>query len=140
MSIRVAAIGQDAYWLTAVQKALAGWTDDPITVKCPENFPNCISNLPLPQPNIVLLVDASGQGDMEEVVAELRAKGWKYIIVVAADPSAKEATAVLRRNLGYDYWEKTYDEDDIRKRVKACFDEITIELPSLTSKHNRSKE
>lgn len=131
------AFGQDSYWLTAVQNAMAGWAGDPSMVKCSGDFPNCISNLPAPEANTLLLVDASGQNDMEQVVAKLRARGWKYVVVVAADPSAKEATAVLRRNLGYDYWEKTYDEEDIRKRVKACFDEITAELPPLAKRHDQ---
>jgi hypothetical protein len=134
--MRVTAFGQDAYWLIAVQNAMAGLADDTSIVKFSSDFPNCVANLPTPETNTILLVDASGQGDMEQIVAKLRARGWKYVVVVAADPSAKEATAVLRRNLGYDYWEKTYDEEDIRKRVKACFDEITAELPLLTKRHD----
>ena len=129
--MRVVAVGQDAYWLEAVKNAMAGWAGDSVMVKCPEDFPDCIGNLPAPEVNAVLLVDASGQGEMEQVVAGLRARGWRYVIVVAADPSAKEAAAVLRRNQGYDYWEKTYDGDNIRKRVKECFAEITARLPPL---------
>ena len=74
MSMRVVAVGQDAYWLEAVNHAMAGWAGDSVTVKCPEEFPDCISNLPAPEVNTVLLVDASGQGEMEQVVAGLRRK------------------------------------------------------------------
>src|ERR671923_1382029 len=138
MRISILAVGQDPYWLSAVQKATARWTGQPATVKCLGDLSNCVSDLPSPQPNMILLVDASGQGDMELVVSGLRERGWKYVIVVAADPSAKEATAILRRNLGYDYWEKTYEEDEIRNRLKTCFDEITLQLPPIPSKHNPS--
>jgi hypothetical protein len=140
MSMHILAVGQDEYWLTAVQKAAAEWAGNPIIVKCPGNLLQCISSLPRPSTSTVVLVDASGQGDVEQVVAGLRARGWKYIIVVAADPSAKEATSVLRRNLGYDYWEKTYDEKDIHDRVEACLAEITMDLPLLTKQHERSSE
>jgi len=140
MSMHVLAVGQDEYWLTAVHKATAGWAGEPITVKCPGDLLQCISSLPHPTAGTVVLVDAAGQGDVQQVVAGLRVRGWKYVIVVAADPSAKEAASVLRRNLGYDYWEKTYDEEDIRHRLKACFDEITTELPPLTRQHGWSSE
>jgi len=134
MNMRVVAAGQDEYWLTAVQEATAEWAGDTHILKCPGELLKCISNLPEPDADTVLLVDASAEGDMEQVVAALRARGWRYVIVVAADPNAKEATAVLRRNLGYDYWEKTYDEDKIHDRVKACFEEITAEKKSRRRK------
>jgi thiaminase len=138
--MRLVAIGQDAYWLSAVHRATTGWAGDPITVKCTGDIRQCISCLPQPAANAILLVDASGQGDMEQVVAALRNQGWRYVVVVAADPSAKEATAVLRRNLGYDYWEKTYVEEEIRERVRVCLAEITTQLPSLTRKSDSPME
>lgn len=134
MNIRVVAAGQDAYWLAAVQQATAEWTSDAHTLKCPGELLKCISNLQEPDADTILLVDASGQSDMEQVVVGLRARGWRYVIVVAADPNAKEATAVLRRNLGYDYWEKTYDEEKIHDRIKDCFKEITEEKKYTSQK------
>ena len=134
MTMRVVAVGQDAYWLAAVQRATAEWAGDAHTLKCPGEFLKCMSNLPTPNAETVLLVDASGQRDVEQVVTGLRERGWTYVIVVAADPSAKEATSVLRGNLGHDYWEKTYVEDEIKDRVKRCFDEIN------TKKKSRSKK
>lgn len=125
MSLHIVAVGQDAYWLTAVKRASAGWQETPPhTLECPDAFTDCISSLPAPDADSVLLVDASGQSSMEVIVSMLRSRGWRYVIVVAADPSAKEAVSVLHRNLGYDYWEKTYDEDDIRERMKETFNEI----------------
>jgi hypothetical protein len=134
MNMRVVATGQDAYWLAAVQQATAEWTGDAHTLKCPGELLKCISNLPEPDAETVLLVDASGQRDIEQVVAGLRDRGWTYIVVVAADPSAKEATAVLRRNLGYDYWEKTYEEDKIHNKIEGCFDEINKKKKSMSKK------
>jgi hypothetical protein len=111
------------------------WLGKPlIIVKCPGDFRHCIGNLPAPDLKTVLLVDASGQSDIEEIVGRLRSQGWRYVIVVAADPSVKEATAVLRGNPGNDYWDKTYDEKDIRKRIDQCVGEITTELPPMTRK------
>lgn len=139
MKLRVAAIGQDEYWLNAVRNAIADWLGELSIIKCTGELARCIPRLPKPGTGIILLADASGQGDMEQVVSELRARGWEYVIVVAADPSAKEATAVLRRNLGYDYWEKTYDEAEIRERVKICFEEINAKK-GLRKQHHNSFE
>lgn len=134
MNMRVVATGQDAYWLSAVQKATADWGGNAHTMKCLGELLQCISNLPEPDAETVLLVDASGQSDMEKVVTGLRDRGWRYVIVVAADPSAKEATSVLRGNLGYDYWVKTYVEDEIQDKVKRCFNEITEKKKSMSRK------
>ena len=136
MNLRVVAVGRDAYWLTAVHEATADWAGDHPTLKCRGNLLKCISRLPQPDASTVLLVDASGQSDLECAVTELRARGWKYVVVVAADPSANEATSVLRGNLGYDYWEKTYDVEEIRDRVRICFDEITSKKRSKKVKRN----
>jgi len=139
MTMRVVAAGRDTYWLSAIQKAMSGWAENPVTLKCSGDLLKCISSLPDPDPSTILLADASGQSEIEKVVATLREMGWRYVIVVAADPSAKEATAILRRNLGYDYWEKTYDEEVLRTRIKICFNEITKELPPMDSTMKPSK-
>jgi hypothetical protein len=136
MTNRVVALGQDEYWLSAVSRAMHNWDGETISVKCPGELQRCIPDLPEPDPASVLIVDASGQGKMDEVVAALRSQGWPFVIVVAADPNAKEAISVLRTNLGYDYWEKTYDEADIRNRVKACFNEIA---PGKLAKKRKRK-
>jgi hypothetical protein len=124
MNLRVVAAGQDRYWLTAVRKALISGEGEVKLFRCPRDLQKCIPKLPCPDRDTILLVDASSQSEVAKAVEELRTGGWRYVIVVAADPSAKEATAVLRRNLGYDYWEKTYDKVAIRERVEACFLEI----------------
>lgn len=124
MSLRIVAAGQDRYWLTAVRKALKGGGGEVKLLRCTRELQGCISGLEHPDRDAILLLDASGQSEVEKTVKSLRLGGWRYVVVVAADPSAKEATAVLRRNLGYDYWEKTYDEAAIRERVQACEAEI----------------
>jgi hypothetical protein len=133
MNMRVIALSQDTYWLKAVHQALLGRVCDLRLLKS-------IVALPQSEARTILLVDASGQSDLEEVVIRLRDLGWRYVVVVAADPSAKEATLVLRRHLGYDYWEKTYEEDDIYLRMKECFEEMTAELEPLNPKHHPPPE
>ena len=136
MNLRILAVGQDDYWLNAVHQATSDWTAHPATLKCSGALLKCISNLPRPKANIILLIDASGQEDLPRIVKELRRVGWKYVIIVAADPSAKEATSVLRRSLGYDYWPKTYDDHKIRNQIKNCFDEIIAEKQPGKSKRD----
>ena len=136
MSLHIVAVGQDEYWLTAIKKATSSWAGTPNLLECPKELSECIAGLPAPDADAVLLVDASGERDMERVVTLLRSRGWKYVIVVAADPSAKEAVSVLRRNLGYDYWEKTYDRNDICERVRESFDEIERERLAKKRKRN----
>lgn len=137
--MRVLAIGQDDYWLNAVQQATVDYAANPAILKCSGALLKCISNLPRPKADTILLVDASGQEDLPCVVQKLRTEGWKYVIVVAADPSAKEATSVLRRNLGYDYWAKTYDEQEIRSQIDNCFEEIIVEKQRKKRKHDVAK-
>ena len=127
MNLRVLTVGQDAYWLTAVQHATADLIMDPPGRKHRKDSVKCISDLPRPSVNTLLLLDASDQRDVVQAVTELRSRGWKYVVVVAADQSARQATAVLRQQLGFDYWDKTYDEEKIRARIKTCFEEIAKE-------------
>jgi hypothetical protein len=76
----------------------------------------------------LLLLDASDQPEVAATVRQLRDKGWKYVIVVAADPSGGESVTVLRGGLGFDYWNKTYDEEKIRAQLLKCLEEI-LEAP-----------
>jgi thiaminase len=140
MSMHIMAMGQDAYWLAAVHNATKDWSNNPRTYKCSGDLEKHIADLPKPDDNTVLLLDTAGQGDMEIVIVSLRSRGWKYVIVVTADPSAKEAPSILRRNLGYDYWAKTYDEADIREQVQSCFEEIIMEEQMKILKQDKSKE
>jgi thiaminase len=127
MNLRILAVGQDIYWLTAIQHATAKLMEAPPGRKRKKDSVKCISDLPRPRPNTVLLLDASDQRDVVEAVTGLRSKGWKYVVVVAADQSVRQATAVLRQGLGYDYWIKTYDEEQIRQQIMTCFEEIAEE-------------
>jgi DNA-binding NtrC family response regulator len=134
----VVALGQDEYWLSAVHRSTAGWAGKPRTVKCPGSLLKCISSLPKPDLKSVVLVDASGQDGMEEIIAALLSAGWKYVIVVAANYNAKGAAAVLRAN-GYDYWPKTYEDEDIRNRVQVAFEEIAKKEERKKTEQKRSK-
>jgi hypothetical protein len=58
--------------------------------------------------------------------------GWPHVVVVAADPSVKEAHAVLQGNPGYDYWKKTYAASVIRADVTRCLEEIEKLESSVT--------
>ncbi len=127
MKMQVAAVGSDVYWLRAVQTALSTDVDRPEIINSLGNLQQCIANLQELNAKTILLVDISGSSEAESVIAAVRAKGWKYVIAVAADPSAKQATSVLRRNLGYDYWKKTYNEHEIKNMVTTCIMEILAE-------------
>jgi len=124
MISRLVAFGMDKYWIGSVKRVMKGWEVGVAAIKCTGNLKVCLSRLPDPDENSVVIVDASGQSQMKEIVASLRSRGWQYVIVVAADPNAKEAISILRPNLAYDYWEKTYDNTEIGNRIRQCFDEI----------------
>jgi hypothetical protein len=130
MNLRIIAVGQDTYWLDAVQHAVYGLMQDPPGRRRRKDFVNGISDLPRARPDTVLLLDASDQCDLAGAVTELRSAGWKYVVVVAADPSVRQATSVLRQGLGFDYWIKTYVEEQIRKQIAHCFKEIAEEKPN----------
>ena len=125
MKMRILAMGQDMYWLTAVERATAALPSLLASVKSVRKFTPDLAQLPRSDDRTVLLVDASGQANVEGVVGELRVQGWEYVIVVAADPSAKQAISVLRGgNLAYDYWDKTYDERKIQELIQTCIEDI----------------
>jgi hypothetical protein len=120
---RVWALGQDLHWLETVKRAF----DDPDRVEiveCPGNLADCLDRLSQSAEKALLLLDASGQRDIASVVRMLRNLGWHYVVVVAADPSVNEARAVLRRNLGYDYWRKTYSVPVVRADIERGFEEL----------------
>jgi hypothetical protein len=127
MNLRIFAVGQDTYWLTAVQHATADLAGNPPKRKKRKDFVKCVPDLPRPRDNMILLLDASDQRDLVGAILDLRFKGWRYVVVVAADQSVRQATAVLRQQLGFDYWIKTYDENEIREQVKTCLREIIEE-------------
>ena len=131
MNMRVLAVGQDLYWLTAIQKAIADLPEHALMKKKKFQAVKCVADLPRPNASTLLLLDASNQRDVAHTVKELRSKGWKYVIVVAADPTAKQATAVLRSDQGYDYREKTYEEMKIGNQVQTWLDEIQAASQSM---------
>lgn len=88
-------------------------------ITCPEGYPDCLENLPAADRGALLLLDATGLKDVAGMVRRLWQRRWQRIVVVAADPTAKEANAVFKAG-GLDYWRKTLDADVIRSQVRAC--------------------
>lgn len=117
--------GQDAYWL----KAMAMIADEAVTVEpiqCPANYLECLDRLPEADPEALLLVDTTGQPNIEAVVRRLRKQGWRYIVVVAAVPYWRETHAVLEAG-AYDYWRKSYDPAIIRQNVEQWLSQMEDE-------------
>ena len=127
MKSLVYALGRDPYWLTALRKATHRTAVELKGLACEGEIQQCIVKLPKADPEALILVDASGQTSIEAAVRALRAAGWRYVVVVAADPSAREAAAVLRGSLGYDYWEKSYDETSMLARIRKCLREMAAD-------------
>ena len=120
---RVIAIGRDPYWLNAV--AAAAWPAVTVeTIACPDAYPACLDHLPPADARALLLVDATGHADVAAVTHTLRSRGWRYAVVVAADPSTREARAVLREGGAYDYWPKSWSSKAIRRALARCVSEI----------------
>ena len=119
MRCQVLAMGQDQYWLRAVE-AGADEQTEVHTVPGEEGLINCLRQLPPVSPDTLLLIDATGQADIRRVVRRLRADGWKRVIILAADPSFREAHAVLQEASGYDYLPKSYDPGAIRRLLSLA--------------------
>ena len=116
---QIYALGQDAYWLKAMTKV----ADQAVTVQpiqCSASYLERLGCLPDANPEALLLIDATRQPNVEAVVQRLREQGWRYVVVVAADPSWEEARAVLQGSVDYDYWGKSYDPAIIQRSVKEC--------------------
>ncbi len=120
---RIIAFGQEAPWLEAV-KAAAGSSFVVEAIQASGDLLNNMASLPEADTNAIFLVDTYGQPNIEMVVRGLRDLGWQHIVVVATDLSVKEARAILRKNLAYDYWGKTFDDPVIRAQIYRCLDEI----------------
>jgi hypothetical protein len=120
---KVYALGRDKYWLEAVVEA-AGENIPIGPIECVEDYPACLGHLPTADAQALLLVDATRQADVVELTRQLGACGWQHIVVVAADPSSKEARAVLRNRLAHDYWHKSYDRQVIRRHLERCLEEL----------------
>lgn len=126
---RVYALARDSYWLQATKEA----ADESIEVEpipCHTGYPECLETMPSADPESLLLVDATGHADVVGIVQGLLARGWRYIVVVAADPSWKEAHAVLKIAQGYDYWQKSYVPNCIRQKIRVWQEEVAASSPA----------
>jgi hypothetical protein len=120
MTTHVYAFGRDKFWLDAINKVKL---DDVVleTVQCQECLSDCLDDLPDSDPNALVLIDIfSHQEKIDMILRNLRSRGWRNIIVIAADPSVKESRDVFRQSLGLDYWNKTYDVSIIQSKVEKC--------------------
>jgi len=121
--MRIYAVSHDPYWLDTLKKIEVRAASIEVT-PCPGELLECLENLPEGQANGLIILDASGYIDIKPVVQMLRESGWRYVIVVTADTSARKAIAILRRNLAYDYWAKTYDIPPTQRRIEHSLQEI----------------
>jgi hypothetical protein len=122
---QVYALGQDLYWLKAMTKV----ADEAVTVEpiqCPASYLECLNLLPEADPEALLLVDATRQPDIEAVVRRLCSLGWRYVVVVAADPHFRETYAVIEAG-AYDYWPKSYVPAIIRQSVEGWLSQMEHE-------------
>ena len=119
----VYALSQDRFWLDAVvQAASQGIMVQ--RVECPEGYPDCLKGLPEADLEALLLLDATGQSDVAYLAGLLRARGWRHIVVVAADPCSKQARDVLRERVAEDYWHKTYARETIQRDLDQYVQEV----------------
>lgn len=115
--VRVYALTVDPHWGKAV-KQVEDASLEVVVVECPEGYPNCLESLPPAEPGALLLLDATGLADVAVMVRRLRQRRWQHIVVVAADPTAKEANAAFKAGAS-DYWGKTLDVGTLRSQVRA---------------------
>lgn len=94
------------------------------TFACVGSYPEYLDHLPAADPKALLLIDATGQIKVEALVRKLREQSWQCVVVVAADPTPKEARALLRGKAAYDYWAKSYVPEAIRRDLERCLKEI----------------
>lgn len=120
---KIIAIGENKDWLDKVKTALDQDANISL-IQCGNTLIDSLACLPEADMNTLLLVDANSKVNITEVVSNLSQRGWKYIVVVAADPSVKEAYTILHESGGYDYWKQTYDIPTIRAKTKKCLSEI----------------
>lgn len=115
--VRVYALTMDRHWGKVLQQ-VGDESLDVGVICCPDGYPNCLESLPTADPDALLLLDATGLKDVAGMVRRLRQRRWQHIVVVAADPTAKEANAVFKAG-GHDYWRKTSDVNVVRSQVRA---------------------
>lgn len=119
----VYALGQDAYWVDAMVRS----GDESVRVqpiRCPGGYDECLGQVAEIARDVLLFVDATDQQDVVATAARLQQLGFRYVVVVAADPSAREAHAVFQEGKAFDYIQKTYVSQVIRADIARCLAEI----------------
>ncbi|HLO13654.1 MAG TPA: hypothetical protein VK206_02420 [Anaerolineales bacterium] len=127
MITRVYAFGRDKYWLDAINNVKL---DNVIleTVHCSECLSDCLDDLPNPDPDALVLIDIfSPRETIDNVLRNLRNRGWRNIVVIAADPSVKESRDVFLERQGSDYRDyrnKTYDVSMIKSMIEKSLRDL----------------
>jgi len=120
---QVYAVGGDLYWLKAIQK-IASESVDVKVFQCDTLSPECLDHLSEADREALLLLDADDWNGTVGAVQQLRQRGWRYVVLVVAGSSWRDARKALQRSFTYDYWEKSYAPNVIRREVEQCLDEI----------------
>jgi hypothetical protein len=120
---QIIVIGEDRYWLEAVQAVTINEATITI-IQCQDPLLECLDCLPKPDLAALILVDAYSRLSIVEIVSKLFQLGWRYIVVVAADPSVKEAQQILRQSQNFDYWPKTYVTNVIQNKIGQMLQKI----------------
>lgn len=125
--MKIYALGQDPYWLSAI-KHIEVQNSRIEIIRCAGGLLECLGDLPSANAKSLILLDVSDLNDIATLLHRLRRQGWRYIVVLATDQSAKQAISVLRGNLAYDYWEKSYDATRLKAKIEGLLSEITVDL------------
>ncbi len=115
--VRVYALTMDRAWGKMMEE-VSDASFEVIPICCPEGYPNCLENLPSADHDALLLLDATGLRDVAGMVRRLRCLGWRFVVVVAADPTHKEAKAAFKAGAS-DYQSKTLSTSIVRSQVRT---------------------
>ena len=114
--LQIYALGRDIYWLKAVSE-IANPGIRVQAIFCPAGLPECLDRLPPAAMHSLILIDAAGQIDLSDTLRRLRRQGWPGVAVVSPAPSWRDAYVVFREARHYDYWQKSYLPEVIRRNV-----------------------
>lgn len=126
MSVRAYLLSRDRFWVRALAQLQPGTVPLEIAPLALDAR-GSLEHLPPAGPRALAILDATGDCDLAGIIDQLAGSGWKNVVVVAADPSTKEALLVLRDHPTYDYWKKTYDPGKIRAKLEAYLQEMDLD-------------
>ena len=120
-------LSRDLTWSKAVIAVLTNATlEKPI--RCSTDCAD-LDLLPAAEPDALLLVDAMECPQIVNTVSRLKELGWDHIVVFAADPSEKDARAVIHAG-AQDYLIKFYSRTLVRKELEECLKRLASSVRS----------